>query len=50
MKPKVNLSALTQMELENLILKANFTDEQKAVFSELNKDKYMEEFKNFISK
>ena len=40
MKPKVNLSALTQMELENVILKANFTEEQKAVFSELNKDKY----------
>ena len=40
MKPKVNLSALTQMELENVILKANFTDEQKAVFSELNKNKY----------
>ena len=40
MKNRVNLSALTQMELENLILKANFTDEQKAVFSELNKNKY----------
>ena len=36
----MNLSALTQMELENVIQKANFTDEQKAVFSELNKDKY----------
>lgn len=28
------------MELENVIQKANFTDEQKAVFSELNKNKY----------
>lgn len=40
MKARVNISALTQMELEQIIKRANFTDDQRAVFDELNKNKY----------
>lgn len=40
MKARVNISALTQMELEQIIQRANFTDDQRAVFDELNKNKY----------
>ena len=40
MKARVNISALTQMELEQIIKMANFTDDQRAVFDELNKNKY----------
>lgn len=40
MKSKVNISALTLMELEKIIANANFTDEQLAIFKELNKNKY----------
>ena len=40
MKSKVNISALTLIELEKIIANANFTDEQMAIFKELNKNKY----------
>jgi hypothetical protein len=40
MKSKVNISALTQLELDRIIANANFTDEQMAIFKELNKNKY----------
>lgn len=40
MKSKVNISALTLIELEKIIANANFNDEQLAIFNELNKNKY----------
>lgn len=40
MTARVNISALTQSELDQIIARANFTDDQKAIFNELNKDKY----------
>lgn len=36
----MNISALTQAELEQIIAKANFSDDQRAIFNELNKNKY----------
>lgn len=36
----MNISALTQAELEQVIARANFSDDQKAIFNELNKNKY----------
>ena len=40
MTARVNISALTQSELDQIIARANFTDDQKAIFNELNKNKY----------
>lgn len=37
---KVNISALTKSELDQVIARANFTDDQRAIFDELNKNKY----------
>lgn len=37
---RVNISALTQTELDQVIARANFTDDQRAIFNELNKNKY----------
>lgn len=37
---RVNISALTKSELEQIIARANFTEDQKAIFDELNKNKY----------
>ena len=37
---RVNISALTKSELDQVIARANFTDDQKAIFDELNKNKY----------
>ena len=37
---KINISALTKYELEQVIARANFTDDQRAIFDELNKNKY----------
>lgn len=37
---RVNISALTKPELDQVIALANFTDDQRAIFEELNKNKY----------
>ena len=37
---RVNISALTRSELEEVIARANFTEDQRAIFEELNKNKY----------
>lgn len=37
---RINISALTQSELEQVIARANFTEDQRAIFDELNKNKY----------
>lgn len=37
---RVNISALTKSELDAVIARANFTDDQRAIFDELNKNKY----------
>lgn len=37
---KINISALTKTELEEVIARANFTEDQRAIFDELNKNKY----------
>ena len=37
---RVNISALTKSELDQVIALANFTDDQRAIFDELNKNKY----------
>ena len=37
---RINISALTKSELDQVIARANFTDDQRAIFDELNKNKY----------
>jgi hypothetical protein len=37
---RVNISALTKSELDQVIAHANFTDDQLAIFNELNKNKF----------
>lgn len=37
---RLKISALTKQELDLVVKEANFTDEQLAIFKELNKDKF----------
>jgi hypothetical protein len=37
---RVKISALTKRELDSVVGEANFTEEQLAVFNELNKDRF----------